>query len=381
MRLVGRKESIQSVACLYASLIACHRAPSILAELLFLSKLLGVAPSAVGGDEKEKKKNGIVELFSTSNLTSSETSAAAATKLTTFPLFSTGVDCILFAATSLDNLRHRLVHFGTKFLRRLMDHPSIHIFGHSLALFLRRILSEREDKLYDTTDFLRGGSFLKQNDDIFEALRGSSSTGGAASDKKSGGRDQFSLPSFHAASDSSNHFKSRLEKSLYSNRQEVTNIFVGMLREFADLQHSIDGTPYRKYTADMPERSRKCVALVRSNNLRWFIQRLFVPLLLQSALYLGVQVSSSSVVGGTTAERTNAMKQSGETGVESNYSSNAVSNGDRTTVSSSAVVIATSEEAAAKLRLLDRRMSKKSSSYRGGTQWQSVAISGNQLRP
>ena len=286
MRLVGRKESIQSVACLYASLIACHRAPSILAELLFLSKLLGVAPSAVGGDEKEKKKNGIVELFSTSNLTSSETSAAAAT-LTTFPLFSTGADCILFAATSLDNLRHRLVHFGTKFLRRLMDHPSIHIFGHSLALFLRRILSEREDKLYDTTDFLRGGSFLKQNDDIFEALRGSSSsgsssTGGAASDKKSGRRDQFSLPSFHAASDSSNHFKSRLEKSLYSNRQEVTNIFVGMLREFADLQHSIDGTPYRKYAADMPERSRKCVALVRSNNLRWFIQRLFVPLLLQS---------------------------------------------------------------------------------------------------
>ena len=181
-------------------------------------------------------------------------------------------------------------------------------------------------------------SFLRHNDDIFEALRRGSQSNtlkqkGTGSMSSTGPRPttNFAL-TFHSDSDSRNHFRTQMEKTIYKNRQDVTDVFVTMVREYDRLQHEVDQSPHEKFLQLLPIRARNCVANIRSDNLRWFV-RLFVTLLLQS-------VNSSIDV--TTATKRKNGKSKGMLHEEDEPSMHNNTKADA---------------AAARLRLLNRRMS------------------------
>ena len=181
-------------------------------------------------------------------------------------------------------------------------------------------------------------SFLRHNDDIFEALRRGSQSNtlkqkGTGSMSSTGPRPttNFAL-TFHSDSDSRNHFRTQMEKTIYKNRQDVTDVFVTMVREYDRLQHEVDQSPHEKFLQLLPIRARNCVANIRSDNLRWFV-RLFVTLLLQS-------VNSSIDV--TAAPKRKNGKSKGMLHEEDEPSMHNNTKADA---------------AAARLRLLNRRMS------------------------
>ena len=157
--LVGRPDAVKALASLYSTIIAKHRSPSLLNEMLLMAQLLGLSPTVTinpivrmssssptslmkqknqknqKNPENENKKNPEKKEKEKKKKTFSTTPSSSTT------LFTTGADCVLFSATVLDELRHRLIHFGARLCRRVMEHPSIHIFVPSLATYIQRVSS------------------------------------------------------------------------------------------------------------------------------------------------------------------------------------------------------------------------------------------------
>ena len=361
-QLVGRPDALKSLASLYSTIVTKHRSPCFLNEMMLMTRLLSVSPTtalemvvalasptdALKPEEVQSEVQSKVLSKVQSTVQSTVHSELSTTNTTQPPLFTTGADCVLFSATVLDDFRHRLVHFGGRLCRRVMEHPSIHIFVPSLATYIQRALLEREDRLDEINpsglnlfEALRGDSDTTKADSMVSSS-GSFSSGASKSRIRTQARTNFSL-TFHSDSDSRNHFRSQIEKTIYKNRQEVTDVFVMMVREYDRLKHELDRIPEEQFLSALPKRARKCVDMVRPDNLRWFV-RLFVSLLLQSASSLSVKDSVSSSGDGT-----------------------------RSSEDMSAAASTKAAAAAARLRLLDRRMSKTSSNQGGRMKMRGVS--------
>ena len=143
-----KQDAVKALASLYSTIIAKHRSPSLLNEMLLMAQLLGLSPTVTINPIVRMSSSSPSSLMKQKNQKNPEKKEKEKKKKTfsTTPsssttLFTTGADCVLFSATVLDELRHRLIHFGTRLCRRVMEHPSIHIFVPSLATYIQRVSS------------------------------------------------------------------------------------------------------------------------------------------------------------------------------------------------------------------------------------------------
>ncbi len=293
-RLISDRASLCKLALLYGCIVRVRHAPSFLTELHLLSRMLSVHPEVGGGPTA-----------------------------TPPALFSTGADCVLFAAHVLDDMRFSLLHLGSlKLLRRLTEHPAVHVFVPKLARLAQRELEHQEDLLLgghgrgshsiEMDDLQPQPPVVSQRLDVFESLRrgsggsvvsvsagasppgstawsslsSSSSASASASYTSALGAAgvglSFALP-FRPDTDSRSHFRGKELSAVYKNRQEATDAFLGLLREFTQLQHTVDNQPALRFDRELPARARACLAALMPCNMAWF-SRFFLTQLIQNSL-------------------------------------------------------------------------------------------------
>ena len=222
-KLICDPACLKSLADIYACIIQSQRAPSFITELHLLARLLAIHPGV-----KSKP------LHST--------------------IFRSGADCLFFATSVLDCMRFQLLNLGNKLLQRLTEHPAIQTFLPSMANQIHRELENREDNIPSNRP--------------------------ATKRNKQG--LSFALP-FDFDTDSRQHFQGKQLGDVYKNREMMKDSFLGLLREFMQLQHTLDAKKVLQFEKQFPQRARACLFSLQPCNMSWF-SSFFLRQLMQNAM-------------------------------------------------------------------------------------------------